>query len=520
MTVREGSELVGAWPLYLRLPRSGALRVRELRLVGDFGAARRSLLCRPDDTERVVPLLVDGLTAERGWDVVDVPLLDRVADAFEGLLTAQGKRVDRSEAAGRPYLDLPAGLPREPEAFLPLRRAPRTIEGAVYAPAELDLPHAIDELLRLQRLEWAVRDAAAPASDSQLVQFLREVVPDLIAKNQARLGLVGLAGEGAIAADFVVVDGDRHIQLLRGADPDYGAAGVSEQLTYGSIEQAMRSGGRRFELADDDSPFQGGRERAARMRWWNSTAAGRLHRGVVSLREAVRTPETRGRAPTSQATRARGALEALGRLREVAPDVVQRAMARVATYSTLHLYRGELFTRGVRGAPDLQIGLFSRADFERRAPPAREVLIGRLDLQESYCRQKWERGDLVVLAEAGGRAAGIVWCARAPVFVPDIGREVRPGPNECYIHDVYVHPDQRGLKVAPAMLDFLAGELRARDCYRAWALIERTNIASTRAFEKASYASVADVIYARMGLASRLIVRPPDPEARAFLGLV
>ena len=54
---------------------------------------------------------------------------------------------------------------------------------------------------------------------------------------------------------------------------------------------------------------------------------------------------------------------------------------------------------------------------------------------------------------------------------------------------------------------------------RAWALIERTNVASTRAFEKAAYASVADVVYARMGLASRLFVRQPDPEARAFLVL-
>jgi L-amino acid N-acyltransferase YncA len=105
------------------------------------------------------------------------------------------------------------------------------------------------------------------------------------------------------------------------------------------------------------------------------------------------------------------------------------------------------------------------------------------------------------------------------VYVPDIGREVRPGAGECYIHDVYVHPDERGRQVAPAMLDFLARELRGRDVYRAWALIERNNTASTRAFEKAAYASVADVVYARMGLASRLFVRPPDPEARAFLGL-
>jgi ribosomal protein S18 acetylase RimI-like enzyme len=189
----------------------------------------------------------------------------------------------------------------------------------------------------------------------------------------------------------------------------------------------------------------------------------------------------------------------------------------------LHLYRGELFTRNVRQGADLTLSLFTPVQFDAFSDAEREEFILRLDLQESYCRQKWERGDMTVLAtltEAKARKpAGILWCARSRVYVPDIGREVRPGVGEAYIHDVYVHPDERGRQVAPAMLDFLARELRARDVYRAWALIERTNIASTRAFEKAAYASVADVVYARMGLASRLIVRPPDPEARAFLGL-
>jgi ribosomal protein S18 acetylase RimI-like enzyme len=192
---------------------------------------------------------------------------------------------------------------------------------------------------------------------------------------------------------------------------------------------------------------------------------------------------------------------------------------RLAAYTTLHLYRGELFARDVRDSGEVSIRLWTRAELEALPEAVREEYANRLDLQIGYCRQKWERGDLVVLAEVGGKPAGIVWCARTAVYVPDIAREVRPGAGECYIHDVYVHPDERGRQVAPAMLDFLARELRRRDVYRAWALIERSNTASTRAFEKAAYASVADVIYARMGLASRLMVRPPDPEARAFLGL-
>jgi ribosomal protein S18 acetylase RimI-like enzyme len=398
----------------------------------------------------------------------------------------------------------------------------------------MDLSHALDELLRLLRKEWAARESASPVTDPHAVQFLGEVVPALHAAGLLRLGLVELEGVGAIAADLVVHDGDRAVQLLRGADPEHVPAGVAEQLTFGSLEAAVRAGARRFEFADDESPWKSGRTRVHRLRVWNTTTVGRLHRGVSALTDVVRAIDPGGQKPERRRRQSTPWI-ALDKLRTAAPDVVRSAVARVATYSTLHLYRGELFTRNVPKANDLQIGLFARAQFDALSEVEREDFLQRLDLQESYCRQKWERGDMTVLAtvvganggeaeaeaeaEGIGKAAGILWCARAPVYVPDINREVKPSAGEAYIHDVYVHPDERGRQVAPAMLDFLARQLRARDVYRAWALIERSNVASTRAFEKAAYASVADVVYAHIGLASRLIVRPPDPEARAFLGL-
>src|SRR5438132_1334504 len=46
LTARKGGELCGAWPLHLRAPRSGALRVGELRVIGDLGRAQRSMLFR------------------------------------------------------------------------------------------------------------------------------------------------------------------------------------------------------------------------------------------------------------------------------------------------------------------------------------------------------------------------------------------------------------------------------------------------------------------------------------------
>ncbi|MGZ3439524.1 MAG: GNAT family N-acetyltransferase [Polyangia bacterium] len=528
----DDGSLVGGWPLCLHAPRSGALRVGELRVVGDLGGAGaqassptssdRSILCMPGREPQVATILVETLLAARGWDVLDVPTTRReLGAAMEKAILGAGAKCDRSEHVGRAFIELPAR--GEWEAWARARQPQRTVGGAVYATAEIDVMHGLEELLRLLRKEWAAREATSPAADPQAVAFLREMVPELHGLGLLRLGIIGVEGQGAIAADLVVTDRDRAIQLLRGADPEHQPAGVSEQLTFGSIEAAVHAGARRFELADEDrSTFRASSARVTRLRMWNTTTAGRLHRGVAALTGAMRAIDVGPLAASQRKERQRspsGAWRAFDKLRTATPEVVSRAVARVATYSTLHLYRGELFTRNVRETGELSLSLFPKSAFDALSPAERELYIARLDLQEAYCRQKWDRGDTVVLATESGRPAGILWCTKTPVYVPDIGREVRPNAGECYIHDVYVHPDERGRQVAPAMLDFLARELRGRDVYRAWALIERTNVASTRAFEKAAYASVADVVYARMGLASRLIVRPPDPEARAFLGL-
>jgi ribosomal protein S18 acetylase RimI-like enzyme len=486
-------------------------------VIGDLGGAQRSLVVRAGDLEAAAGAFVETLTNERGWDVIDTPIVSRrVGDALERALVARGAVVERTVTSSRAYADLPTSDGWE--AFARARR-PTVKTGGGYQ-AEAPLPGALDELHRLLRKEWAARGEPSPAADPQAVAFLNDVVPRLAARGLGRVGLFSTEEGEVVAADLVVADDDRRVQLLRGTDPEHAAA--TAELQLGALEEAVAARARRFEFAPSDveTPLRTAVGRVLRLRSWNSTAAGRVHRGVSSLRGAAQTMGL-GRRPLIEHTPLhRRALDRLaGGLLEATPDVARRAIARVAAYTTLHLYRGELFARDLRGASDLEIALVPRLDFEAMEEGAREAFAARLDLQIPYCRQKWERGDLVVVARVAGRAAGILWCARAAVYVPDIGREVRPGVGECYIHDVYVHPAERGRQVAPAMLDFLARELRGRDVYRAWALIERSNTASTRAFEKAAYASVADVVYARMGLASRVFVRPPDPEARAFLGL-
>ena len=124
-----------------------------------------------------------------------------------------------------------------------------------------------------------------------------------------------------------------------------------------------------------------------------------------------------------------------------------------------------------------------------------------------------------MLATFGTRPAGIAWAARNPIEAPELGRTLRMSKYDAYIHSVFVAPAARGRAVAPVMLEHMAKELRATDAYRSWALISAHNQASIRAFQKASFTPVCDVIHAKMATVDRVVCRPPDPEAEELLGL-
>ena len=185
----------------------------------------------------------------------------------------------------------------------------------------------------------------------------------------------------------------------------------------------------------------------------------------------------------------------------------------------MHLYRGQLWTRGIDAPPGLELWPFGQAELDALDDAGKADLLEQLELDDAAAMRTFARGDISVLARLHGRPAGITWAARGPVEVPELGRTLRMTKYEAYIHDVFVAPAARGRNVAPVMLEHLARMLREHDVFRAWALIGADNGASVRAFVKASYTPVADVIRAHVANLDRLIVRPPDPEARELLGV-
>jgi ribosomal protein S18 acetylase RimI-like enzyme len=510
-----GEELVAVWPLRLRAARTAAFGARTLTPLGDGRTLERSLVCAPGAEALAAGTLLSKLLELRDWDFLDAPQEpDAILEGLTRVADQAGFSVEAQDEGERAVAVLPPYATPQWEALARVRQPLRRVPGAAFAPAELDVAHGVDELHRLLRREWAERDQASPVLDPALLRFLHEVLPVMTPLKQARVSLIALAGVGAIAADVVIVDGARHVQLLRGTDPAHAPAGATDELCWESMALAARQGATSFALADDDSPLATARVRVRRMQMWNGTAVGRLFRGVASLRR--RRKALAGARPSPQKSTLGRMFDAFA---EARPESARKIVERLGDQKTLHLYRGELFAREVDRPAGLELAILDLAAFEAMPEAAREALVSRLELPSAYTRQKWRRGDLAVVATLEGRPAGIAWCARSAVFVPDIGREIRPMQGECYIHEVFVHPDERGKKIAPAMLDRLARHLRARDVYRAWALIERTNAASVRAFERADYVAVADVVYVQMGLGSHLFVRPPDPEARALLGL-
>jgi GNAT superfamily N-acetyltransferase len=501
--------LVALVPLYERTARLGpGMKAREIRLLGDAGPRPPALdlLVLPGYEERLATALIQWFCGPnaRPWDTIDLqPLRDpsRARAYLAEKLDGAGRKVDSHEAGYTMAVALTSVSSSTESLPAPDARARACVED----PSALD--QGLAALRRLSRLEWAARDEASPIADAEATQFLQRVAAALAPQAACRLARLDDARGVAVAVALVVDDPPRATCVALAADAGHeGAPRLLHAEARAAAERGMRALDVVVGAVDvEPPPLPWTQKRSLRLRAFNSTAGGALARTYARIR---RRAEAAREAPGAAAAGARAAW-----------TKIREAAANVASYERLHLYRGELWTRGVVPPSGLVVSALSEAELDALPDAERAAIFERLELDEAYCREKWRRGDLVVLARMANRPAGIAWCARSAVMVPEIGRDVRPGPSECYIHDVFVASDARGKNVAPAMLEDLARRLRQRDVYCAWALIEPSNVASTRAFEKAAFASVADVIYARMAVVDKLVLRPPDPAGKKLLGI-
>lgn len=507
---REDGALVCIAPFYVRSTRLGpGLKLRELRLLGDAGPRPPALdiLIRPGVEDRAGQALAQALIARADdWEALELePLQDpsRIRAVVASRLASQGYVVSsRAAGGGVQRLALLAGGDADPGST-------KTILASAYVDDRAALRKGMSALRRLSRLEWADRDENSPLADSEAGQLLEEVALELGEKGHARFARLNDSSGEAIAAALVLFDADRAVVVALAADPEHTGRGAVQRL----LEAEARAAAERGCVALDVVTGADEHELPVRPTTRQSPIALRAYRRGARTRARTWRGVQRGVAVAKDVpgTAAAGARAAWTRIRSAASSV--------ARYERLHLYRGELWTRGVVATAGLELALITAAEFDAMDELARVELLESLEVTEDECRTKWERGDISVLARLGGRTAGIAWCARTAVHVAELDRALALGPHEAYIHDVFVAPRARGRALAPSMLEFLAHELRQRDVYRAWALIGGDNAASIRAFEKAAYTAVADVVFARVAGATRMTVRPEDPEAKHLLGL-
>lgn len=510
---RVDGELVCLAPLYLRTVKLPLVDVRELRMMGDAGPRPPALdlLVKPGLEDRagaqLAKVIVD---LGKAWDVID---LEPLADPSR----IRANLVSRLGSAGFVVESAPAGGgARRIALALAGPELDSSIDGlaTTYTADPAAIRKAMSALRRLSRLEWADRDEQSPLADPEAQGLLEEIALTLAATGRARLTVQDDATGQAVAAALVVDDGDRAVLLAAAVDPEHARATVGRSAAERLIAHEAAAAAGRGQVALDVVTGAAeyalpllpmSRQTAMSVRIWNATrtaSVSRTYEGVRRRARAVR--ETPGVA----AAQARAAW---ARIRSAAGGVAQ--------YQRLHLYRGQLWTRGIAPTAGLTLALFGEPDFDALPPLARTDLLEALLLDETVVRAAWQRGDLSLLARLHDRPAGVAWAARGPVAVPELDRTLSLSKYEAYIHDVYVAPSARGRAVAPVMLEALARELRERDVYRSWALIDQGNQPSRRAFEKASYTPVCDVIHARITGVDRIMVRPPDPEAKALLGL-
>jgi len=507
----DGGRLVALAPFYARVgKRRPGLKLKEIRLLGDAGPRPPALdlLVEPGYEEEVGAQLAERLGASADeWDVIDLQPLQEPSRArafMTNRLGAAGFQVESGEAgtSRRLALTVPGA---EASAALPDARVRR------YTDEVGSLRKGMAALRRLTRLEWADREEQSPLADPESQALLEHVTLELGRAGRARFARLDDADNEAIAAALVIDDGDRAVVLASAIDPQQ--PGAAARLLEAEAREAASRGRLSLDVVTDADEvalpgLPSSRQKALRVRIYGHSRAAALARTYGAVRRKV---EAARDAPGAAAA---GARAAWAKIRTAAESAIGK--------ERLHLYRGELWTRGITPPPGLIISPFSEADFDRLSTHERDTLLESLDLDVAYAREKWKRGDVVILARLREKPAGIAWCARHDVWVPELGRSLVLLTTEAYIHDVFVAPQARGRAVAPSMLEFLSRELRARDVYRSWALIGSDNIASARAFEKAAYAAVADIIYHReRGAveADKVTVRPPDPEALRLLGL-
>ena len=310
------------------------LGVRRWRLLGNgvTGAEGLDVVARPDAAAAARDALARAVAAAVGsWDLLDLedlPCGSPSVDVLRRAVAARGASavVERGFvcpgfAVRGTFAAHLARVPRRETYGRRVRwlaRQPGFRVDVAATPAEAG--PALEDLLRLHRLRWAVEGGSAGIPSAAVEAFHREAAPLLAARGWLRLYRLHVGGR-AIAAVYGIEAGRRFFYYQSGYDPAWAARSPGLVLVGRTVEDAYARG-----LVDYDFLR---REEAYKLEWASDrreTQDLRIHAPSLRAGSAVLAREAgRGARGAARAVAPRAAWEALRRARR---DLENRALAR------------------------------------------------------------------------------------------------------------------------------------------------------------------------------------------------
>ncbi len=488
-------------PMYRREVRLAGIKMCELRMMGDAGPRPSSIsfTVSKELAARAGKALAKFLLHKADeWDVLALePFEDPsvLRASLASMLSSKGCKVESLKAGGEH------------------RRMSLTGEPSFKRKAKVlaENHYAVRAIQRLSKQEWAQLDETSPLAGGASFALLTEHLSQSTDGEKSEVVVI-TAGSRNVALALTVDDGPRSVVLAAAVDPeisDYDECG--KDLLSNVAVRCMARGQKSLDVVMGASQYTlpelpQSKHRAVSLIAYGTSKTATVAKTYGSVAKRVSKAQ---KVPEAATARARAAWAKIAAKAE-----------QVAGVTSFQLFRGELWTRGAtlaEGARMLHLSQEKQEDWDQ---DARMKIVSDLKQDWATVEKRLAAGDDAVLAYWDDSPAGIVWASTTTLKEPRLGREIVIAPAQAYIYGVYVPAHARGHSLGSAMLEDMARVLRTKDVYQSWALVSANNVGGIRALQKAAYMPVADVTRTLVKPAvDRVTVRPPDPGARALLGL-
>ena len=266
LEARDGARLAG---LVLLAGGTGALGIRRWRLLGNglTGADRLDVLARDADAPAARDAFARFLAgAIDGWDVLELEDLPAGSPSVAALRRAAAARGATAEvergftcpgfAVRGTFADHLARVPRRETYGRRVRwlaRQPGFRIDVATTPAEV--PAAVEDLLRLHRLRWAVEGGSAGIPPGPVEDFHRTAASLLAVRGWLRLYRLHVGG-AAIAAIHGLEVAGRFFYYQSGYDPAWRARSPGLVLVGRTVEDAYARGLTDYDFLRGTEPYK------------------------------------------------------------------------------------------------------------------------------------------------------------------------------------------------------------------------------------------------------------------------